>query len=403
MNNFQPIHLYKKSVQIVFLLVFIPIFGQEGLGLFLNSSEHTIMSETLNEKRKYIVSLPNSYNSGITNYPVMLVLDGDYHVHSASTTLEVMSKEGQIPEMIIVAVVTDENRTRDLTPTKSLIGYDRKDNSKWQKNSGGGKQFLEFIETELFPEIAKNFRTKNYNIFVGHSLGGLSAAESYLTSTLFNAYIAIDPALFWDDNYIIEKINSLSLRLTEKKRFYFSGASNYNDTTQKIDRMRTSHELFYASLKNAGMSSQNVKFQILENEDHNSAPLVSLYYGLKFIFKGFTMESIHSKTIDDIVAHYNKLSNNLGVSFLPPENVINNVAWSRFNSNHHDEAFEFFKMNVKNYPLSHMVHEMIGYAYNNSGRSKEAITHFKKSVGLNKNQNEVKRINELIDRLEKQK
>ncbi|MBQ4819587.1 alpha/beta hydrolase-fold protein [Aquimarina sp. MMG016] len=364
-------------------------FNQEGKGVYLNTIKHTLYSESLGEEREYTISLPPSYqNNTAINHPVLFLLDGDYHVFSTSTTVEVMSKEGQIPEMIIVAISTHQSKVRDFSPTKSLIGYDGKDHKIAQKDSGNGKQFLKFLEKELLPEVKKKYRTKNYNVLVGHALGGTIVTEAYLDNTVFNAYLAIDPNYWWDDQYIIRKIDTSLAHEIQKKRFYLSGANSYKNTNGKIAKMRNSHEHFYARLKNQGISHSNVKFQIFEKEDHRSVSLISLYHGLEFIFKDYVLPLSRTITKNDIIDHYDTLSENLGVSFLPPENVVNMTAWAKFNGNERKEAYELFKMNIKNYPSSHTAYEMLGYAYHNDGNIQEAIIHFEECIRINPGINE---------------
>ncbi|WP_369993330.1 alpha/beta hydrolase-fold protein [Winogradskyella sp.] len=373
---------------------------ENGNDIYLQTINHTINSKILKEDRTYSIGLPPSYDSAKHGYPILLILDGHYHLHHVMTTMEVMSKEGQIPEMIVVAVNTKEHRTRDLSPTKSLIGYDGKDNSQWQETSGGGHQFLEFLEQEILPEVKKKYRTKDYAIFVGHSLGGLLAAEAYLDNSAFNSYIAMDPSFWWDNRYVVNKIDTALTKKRKNRRFYFSGAGSYEKTNGMIANMRINHELFIATLKNSNVSHKNVKFDVFEDENHNSVPLISLYHGLLFIFQDYVLEDISNKSLQDIQQHYKALSNNLGVSFLPPEQVINRVAWAKFNNNEREEAYRLFQLNIENYPTSKSVYEMLGYAYNNAGKTEEALTYFKKSLEYNSNENEIRRITQLIFSLE---
>ncbi|WP_430468465.1 alpha/beta hydrolase-fold protein [Winogradskyella ouciana] len=377
------------------------ISKQNEIDIFLPTIKHTIKSEKLKEIRSFTVGLPPSYNRAKNDYPIMLILDGNYHLHHAMTTIEVMSREGQIPEMIVVAVNTDKNRTRDLSPTKSLVGYNGKDNSQWQETSGGGKLFLKFLEQEVLPEVKINYRTKDYAMLVGHSLGGLMAAEAYLNNSVFKSYIAMDPSFWWDEHYIVKKIDTVLSKNIKNKKFYFSGANSYEKTKGMIANMRNSQELFISSLKNAGISYKNVKFDVYKDENHNSIPLISLYYGLLFIFQDYVLEDITTKTMAEIKQHYKDLSSSLGVSFLPPENVINRVAWAKFNNNQREEAYTLFQLNINNYPTSNTVYEMLAYAYSNAGKSQEAIKYFKKSLEFNSNEIEIRRIKQLILDLEK--
>src|SRR5688572_1952854 len=82
----------------------------------------SIESAVLKEKRDYWVYLPPLYDDklyGAVRYPVLYILDGDAHFHSASGVLQFMGgQNSQIPPMIMVAI-PNTDRMRDLTPTDS--------------------------------------------------------------------------------------------------------------------------------------------------------------------------------------------------------------------------------------------------------------------------------------------
>ena len=90
------------------------------LGLtFLNTSvgklvsigeSHRIQSNQVNEEREYKVHLPDRH------YPVLYVLDGDSHFLRSAASVEFLSAQGEIPEMIVVAVGSTL-RIRDFTQT----------------------------------------------------------------------------------------------------------------------------------------------------------------------------------------------------------------------------------------------------------------------------------------------
>jgi predicted alpha/beta superfamily hydrolase len=101
---------------------------------------------------------------------------------------------------MIVIGITNTNRDRDLKPTiKNLKGNPNPD-------SGGGDNFMNFIEKELIPHIDSIYPTAPYRIFSGHSLGGLTVINTFLNNTqLFNAYIAIDPSLWWNNQALVKQ------------------------------------------------------------------------------------------------------------------------------------------------------------------------------------------------------
>ena len=59
--------------------------------------------------------------------------------------------------------------------------------------------FRAFIRDELMPEIDRRYRTTGETAIVGESAAGLFVMETLvLAPDMFDAYIAIDPSLWWD-------------------------------------------------------------------------------------------------------------------------------------------------------------------------------------------------------------
>src|SRR5262245_8192393 len=93
----------------------------------------SIQSKILNERRSYWLYLPQSYHEKTfapKRYPVLYLLDGGAHFHSTSGVVQFMGAgingNIQIPELIVVAIPNTQ-RTRDLTPSRSLKGTKGKD------------------------------------------------------------------------------------------------------------------------------------------------------------------------------------------------------------------------------------------------------------------------------------
>ncbi|WP_299253443.1 alpha/beta hydrolase-fold protein [uncultured Aquimarina sp.] len=392
-------HLHKLLLGFAFLISTIYIFGQEGKGIYLNTSEHSVFSEWVYKEMHYTVSLPPSYeNSTTSSYPVIFLLESDYHLHYTSTTVEVMSKEGQIPEMIIVGIPVYDSKKKYFIEDETLSEIDLKIRDNIRMND---KKFFKFLEKELLPEINKNFRTKKYNLLVGNISDGLLVTEAYLNNSIFNSYIAINSGFWKEDLSTINRIDTTLTNAIKKKRFYFSGFDNVKSAKNTEVDIRNNQEYLYSLLKNKGIPYSNLKFQVFGEESNESISLISLYHGLRFIFEDYVLPMSADITIDVVVNHYDTLSENLGVSFLPPENVVNMIAWTKFNGNERKEAYKLFNLNIRNYPLSHTAYEMQGYAYNNEGKYKEAIISFEKSLKVNANNNE--RIVKLIEDLKTKK
>ena len=151
-----------------------------------------LKSEVLGEERIILVRTPSGYEAGNQRYPVLYMTDGDAHIGHTGATIEFLSRNGRMSELIVVGI-TNTDRTRDLSPTHvktaAVAGVQF-------PTSGGADKFLKFIESELIPDIEKRYRVQPYRILAGHSLGGLFVVHAMLSRPeLFNSYIRCEPGI----------------------------------------------------------------------------------------------------------------------------------------------------------------------------------------------------------------
>jgi len=364
----------------------------------------SIRSEILGEDRPYAVYLPESYNdedSSPITYPVLYLLDGGAHFHSTTGVVQYMSagngSNTQIPEMIVVAI-PNTDRMRDLSPTHSTVGPDGKD-MPFFETSGGGDKFLQFIEEELQPEIESSFRTQPFNVLVGHSAGGLLATHALLESRqIFQAYIAIDPPLWWDEGVMIRRVKDLLQNAEQLSgQIYLSMA---NTEAPGFDQKLVKGPLteFSALLKSAESPDFRSELQYFEAEDHLSVPLLSLYHGLLFVFDGYKPPlAFLDGEPSALKAHFERVSDRLGITLLPPETLVNGMGYQMLYSEQDvDKAIELLTLNTVNYPESFNVYDSLAEAYMVNGDKALAITNYEKSLELNPdNQNAIEQLNEL--------
>ncbi len=271
-----------KQVMIAFLCIALfgaqNTFAQNNKEIILGS-EFIINSGILDEDRTCLISLPDSYKDASEvkkSYPMMILLDGSTFFKTASGIVHFMSSDRNrnhfMPETIIVAI-ENVDRERDFTVMKIK--------TKRENTMGGGRNFLNFIEKELIPYLDKNYRTEPHRILVGHSLGGLLTLNSYMDeNSLFNGYMAIDPSIWWDEQMMTEKVDSIQ-PASFKKKLYIATA---NQGEANYERNKKRHDRFYALMNRRAQEPLQVKIQYFENEDHRSVPLIALYEGLRYLF-----------------------------------------------------------------------------------------------------------------------
>ena len=156
-----------------------------------------LTSARLSEVRRINVYLPPGYDRcREERYPVLYMLDGgtaEDFPHLASA-VDDMIRASRIRPLILVGL-ENTNRRRDLTgPTAAP------EDLQVTSRPGGSKNLREFFRFELQPVVEARYRTTPDRSIVGESLAGLFVVETLLTAPdLFDAYIALDPSLWWND------------------------------------------------------------------------------------------------------------------------------------------------------------------------------------------------------------
>ncbi|WP_228853477.1 alpha/beta hydrolase-fold protein [Aegicerativicinus sediminis] len=367
---------------ILFLIGIHQLKSQNENGIVIGS-KHIIQSTLLNEEREYWVNLPESYHKAelsYKKYPILMILDGNAHFKSISGMVNYMSTgyngNLKIPEMIVVAI-QNVNRLRDFTPDKVVTIR--------KNDSGGGEQFLSFLENELIPELERNYRTEPYRILFGHSLGGLLAVHTFLKAqTNFNAFIAVDPSFgTWDAETMDSKLESVTDN--SFRRFLYIATANWG---RRNIRNRDRHIRFYEALHSKSKNEFNAKLEYFENENHGSVPPIAFYNGISAIFDGYGINYQSIETTEQLSKHFQKLSQRLSWDMKPPEELVNRVAYRMLQGNSQGEkvkALTFFELNTRNYPESYNAFDSLGEAFETLGNNEKAIENYKKSLELNSN------------------
>jgi len=346
----------------VLLMVASAVIAQPRTGTI---KKLTIKSAVLGEDRTVLVRTPVGYESNKVRYPVLYMTDGDAHINHTASTIEFLTQNGRIPELIVVGV-TNTDRTRDLTPVKST-----------QKNpagelqfptSGGADNFLKFFETELIPEIDKQYRVQPYRIFAGHSLGGLFAIHAMMTKPgLFNSYVAVSPSLQWEDDSELKRAEEFLKNQKEMKVTLFVSIGN------EPGGIGADFDKFKELLSKTNIAGFDWQAERMADEDHGSVVLRSHYFGLRKVYDGWQApRDLKSGAVlgglKGADAHYKKLSEKFGYTIPVPENLINQMGYQFLFDSKPDEAIAVFKANVERYPDSANVYDSLAEAYERGGR-----------------------------------
>tara|TARA_R110002050_G_scaffold53118_2_gene120808 strand:- start:35201 stop:36382 length:1182 start_codon:yes stop_codon:yes gene_type:complete len=384
---------------IILFLSALNVFSQSKIEI---GEKHKIFSTVLKEERAYWVYLPPNYNDTIyapESYPVVYFLDGDRHFHSITGVQDFLSKGpyASLPQMIYVGVLTTKNRSRDLTPTNVNTSQTNKHFNF--PDSGGNENFMKFLSSELILKINKKYRTNGYKTLIGHSFGGLTVLNTLITTPkLFNAYVAIDPSVWWDDQHIIKKASKkLSyLNLKGIKLFLTQGYDKPigNDTSEWHEK---AIQAFKRALENNNASGLQWDYRFFKDEDHGTVSLPSEYYGLRYIYDGYQIEV---KTIADnpelYVKAFEELSNKLGFEIKPAESKLDWLASYCLKTKKIDQAIQLLKLNQKYYPDSINTYIILGDLYVEISDLNKAKQEYQKALKINpKSQLVIKKIEQI--------
>jgi predicted alpha/beta superfamily hydrolase len=364
-----------------------------------------IYSKLLNENRTIWVHLPSSMNNHIfsaSQYPVVYLLDGDAHFSSVTGMIEQFTEVNGntlCPEMIVVGI-TNTDRIRDLTPSHTQLNF--QGDSSQPSTSGGGEVFISFIEKELIPHIDSLYPTAPYRIFIGHSLGGLTVMNTLIHHPgIFNAYLAIDPSMWWDRQALLKQTGSVLMQNNFKGKTLFLGVANTMspgmDTAmvRKDTSLNTQHIrsilLLADALKKAPENGLRWEYKYYDEDTHGSVPLISEYDGLRFIFNYFSFRNNNqlfdnsvpaNKAVALVSDHYKKISQEMGYEVLPPERYVNNLGYGFLQAKQNEKAYAFFKLNIDNYPKSGNAFDSMGDYYIDMNDKEKAGDYFKKALTL---------------------
>ena len=249
---------YTLSTLLFFLTINL-LSSQNLDSLYVSRLNDTIISKYLNEKRAIEIQLPRSYEIEVDkNYPLMIVLDGDYMFNIVSGSVDYLSYWGDIPENLVVGINQKDTRFQD----SSVF-----DNITFTPISSTAS-FYDFIVNELIPYFSKNYRVSNFKVIVGQERTANFANFFLLKNDpQIRGVISISPKISENMNrYLNENLSKSNSKivytLSSSKRDFESIFKNVSELTASLD----------------SIENKNLRFEslIFDKENHYILPSVSV-------------------------------------------------------------------------------------------------------------------------------
>lgn len=271
--------------------------------LLLPAKQLDIRSESNGRLYRIYLHIPTSPPPA-EGFPILYLLDGNATFPLATllqdTMLERASAFGITPGIIVgIGYPVDTKlapayRTEDYTPPAPDLSSTGDTSGHPQ---GGADRFLSFIEDELKPRLARDFKidSKRQTLF-GHSYGGLFTLHTLFTRPgSFQRYFAASPSIWWNERHILTEkdvflkqkppaVEGARLRLTvgslEQTPPPGQQASQRSELVTSRRQVDNAKELT-AELRASGLDAG---FLLFENENHGSARVPAINQALRFAF-----------------------------------------------------------------------------------------------------------------------
>jgi predicted alpha/beta superfamily hydrolase len=226
------------------------------------------------------IGLPASYATDPNKrYPVVYVTDGYWDFQKLTAIHGPLVYDKYAPEFIVVGMgYAGENpdfgdlRRWELSPVRFGTPI---------AASGHAKDFLDTIEKVFIPLIDREYRTDpKQRVLGGASLGGLFTLYSMFTKPgLFNAYIAVTPAVAVGDGWLLkyEEEFAKAGKSVNGRLFMTMGENEAVSFVAPILRMN--QRLAMRKYPNLAYG-----FRIIDGERHAGNQIESYTRGLRFVF-----------------------------------------------------------------------------------------------------------------------
>lgn len=325
----------------------------------------TIESSKLGESREIKIQLPRGYDaSEDKEFPLFIVLDGDYMFEAVAGNVDYYSYWEDMPGAIVVGVNQIDKRFDDCM-------YSEQNSLPIET----GAAFFEFIGMELIPYIEKTYKVGKFKVAVGHGETA-NFINYYLLKPdpVFSAYVSISPELAPNMiDYLPEALGKI-----QAKTFYYL-ANTKNDTSS----LKKGTEALNTDILAVNNEKLTFTFDSFENASHYSVPTYAIPRAIESIFKVY--QPISRKEYKEVILEleispvlylqekYQTINDVLGID----KKVLINDFKAISAAIEKNETYEYFeelgKMARKAYPETLLGTYYIARFYEETGEPKKAM------------------------------
>ncbi len=272
---------------------------------------HPIRSELIGDDFEVWIAQPQAGFGPVQEGPprVLYVLDANLFFGTVVEMTRLMHKlYGELPPLLVVGIAypTDNGylqgalRSRDFTPSldagmeKTAASFPQMpETHRIEPSMGGASAFMQFLDNEVKPFVSSRYDVQEDGATIfGSSLGGLFVVHTLLTAPAsFDNYIAVSPALWWNQEEIFEAAADPAKSLKEHpgRVFIAVGGLEESPDIPHLERFKlvTNARRMAALLGEDAGPSRGVHFEELDGETHTSVVPTALTRGLRLLLRPY--------------------------------------------------------------------------------------------------------------------
>lgn len=346
------------------------------VSLFSQKITDSFVSNKLGGSREITIGLPPSYENNPTKqYPILILLDGDYLFDPFFGNLNYGAYWDDMPETIIVGISQNKNEER----------FDDSSYDEFQYvPSGKGARFFEFIGGELLPYIEKKYRVAPFRIIAGNGItAGYSNFFLYKDNPLFDAYISLSPALAPEMEI---RITDLLTKVKQPVFYYQStGDGDLKETLESVSKLDT-------NIKQIANPSFNYKYDHFKGSSHYSTVLYSIPSSLYQIFESYQPISLiefkekiavlPNDYVKYLTDKYDGIEKTFKMKVQVRVNDFKAIEAAILKNKAYKELDKLSEIAGKNYPKSMLADYELGLMYEKLGDAKKAARSYQKASQL---------------------
>jgi predicted alpha/beta superfamily hydrolase len=339
----------------------------------------SVQSEILEEPRTVYVSLPASYSQSERSYPVLYLLDAEWHFPVVASQVRYLSdcsaSDIIAPELIVVGL-ENVDRDRDYTPTHvpEYKGMEF-------PTSGGAARFRRFLTEELIPWIDSTYRTVPHRVLGGWSFGGLFTIDSLLEGPEpFFAFVGISPSIWWEDELLLGR--QIRNPLSQPTRLMMTigadeqGGMNYTAATK-----------FAEQLERDPVEGLEVTFIEIEGAGHNQSLPLAYYRAIRALYSDWRApDEVIEAGKARIDRYYEELSKEYGYTLTIPEPVLVSLGIGHLRAERMEKAKTVFEEMTRLYPESSFGHYLLGRTQQKLGQPSAARAEYSRAIEIESKQ-----------------